>query len=97
MEPLDTSTGNRTQMTSLEGWHVIRYIIEASGRCGIRTHEAYAMALKTIPFDRSGNLPMVTVGFEPTKLTQWLLRPPPLTARESYRFNINKICFQNVF
>ena len=25
-------------------------------RCGIRTHEAYAVDLKSTPFDRSGNL-----------------------------------------
>ena len=27
-----------------------------NARCGIRTHEAYALVLKTNPFDHSGNL-----------------------------------------
>jgi hypothetical protein len=28
---------------------------------------------------------MVATGFEPAKFAQWLLRPPPLTAREHYQ------------
>ena len=27
-----------------------------NARCGVRTHEAYALVLKTNPFDHSGNL-----------------------------------------
>ena len=43
---------------------------------GIRTHEAYAVDLKSTPFDRSGILvitvlPVVAAGFEPAKLLQF--------------------------
>ena len=50
---------------------------------GIRTHEANATDLKSVPFDHSGITTMVhEVGFEPTKLMQQILSLSPLTARE---------------
>ena len=30
--------------------------IKKNDKCGIRTHEAYAIDLESTPFDRSGNL-----------------------------------------
>ena len=33
---------------------------------GIRTHEAYASDLESLPFDRSGTLSLPHVGLEPT-------------------------------